>query len=361
MTIHSFNLFFIWLLPVTAGGALTTPHHNFTDVTTGNVTANQFETSRATTQETSSSNVLIITPSITVPTEVRSKPLLKMAQTQTANPTNSTWSQLKSSPTEVMSTTDGQFQVPKSTTVTVVTNRASNPTSTTIPPASSSFTQSQSTGSTIKGEENTHGSTQLTSTLATSAVTDGDPIKPSSSYRPSPAATKISIIHILSTKKSTTTKSSKGTNHTNAVAGIIGGALVLMMVGFLVIFIKKHRDQKHQMTTTDWAGPTPFLQDGVDTGNVELRSTNHIFMSSFLPQRLSKRLSMFTQTQQELEDMTPGTFGDKHQGDTSFHQVDGCEVKESKETAAPSVLEIKSTEDVAETVPVPSSQTNSQV
>ncbi|XP_058488977.1 protein EVI2B [Solea solea] len=357
MTINSFNLFFIWLLPVTAGGALTTPHHNFTDVTTGNVTfSNHFETTGATTQETSSSNALIITPSIIVP-EVRSKPLLKMAQTQTANPTNSTWSQLKSSPAEAMSTTE----VPKSTTVTVVTNRASNPTSTTIPPASSSFTLSQSTGSTIKGEENTHGSTQLISTLATSAVTDGDPIKPSSSYRPSPTATKISIIHILSTKKSTTTKSSKGTNHTNAVAGIIGGALVLMMVGFLVIFIKKHRDQKHQMTTTDWAGPTPFLQDGVDTGNVELRSTNQIFMNSFLPQRLSKRFSMLTQTQQELEDMTPGTFGDKHQGDTSFHQVDGCKVKESKETAAPAVPETKSKEDVAETVPVPSSQTNSQV
>ncbi|KAJ0022453.1 hypothetical protein NQD34_009943 [Periophthalmus magnuspinnatus] len=100
--------------------------------------------------------------------------------------------------------------------------------------------------------------------------------------------------------------------HGKIVAGIIAGSLLAMMVGFLVILYKKHKLQKHQIATTDWAGPTPFLESGGNNGHVTLRSANRISLTSFLPQRLSKRLSLLAESVEEMQELqnvvTPTTF-----------------------------------------------------
>ncbi|KAJ0063857.1 hypothetical protein NL108_012554 [Boleophthalmus pectinirostris] len=86
-----------------------------------------------------------------------------------------------------------------------------------------------------------------------------------------------------------------------------------MMVGFLVILYKKHKLKKHQIATTDWAGPTPFLETGSENnGHVTLRSANRISLTSFLPQRLSKRLSLLAESGEEMQEMTTSsTFAGK--------------------------------------------------
>uniref|UniRef100_A0A3B4YKL0 Uncharacterized protein n=1 Tax=Seriola lalandi dorsalis TaxID=1841481 RepID=A0A3B4YKL0_SERLL len=237
---------------------------------------------------------------------------------------------------------------------------AKQPTTTRVPPILSSSTQSPDTGS----DRMTPASTQLILTVtpsakpavkstSTSPVTGGDATHPTASYKTSLATSKTSFISITRAKKRQDPpkeKPNRGVSHGKAVAWIIGGALVLMMVGFLVIFIKKRKLQKQQITTTDWAGPSPFLEDGADNGFVTLRPSNRISLSSFLPQRLSKRLSLLPETEEELEDMTPGTtFGEKRQGNTSGQQLDGSTVPESNGTAA-DVPGMKSTGDVPETV-----------
>lgn len=90
-----------------------------------------------------------------------------------------------------------------------------------------------------------------------------------------------------------------------------------MVIGFLVIYIKKRKLQKQQISTTNWAGPTPFLESGADNGQVTLRSSNRISISSFLPQRLSKRLSLLPEVGEEMEDITVGsTFGEQPMNQT---------------------------------------------
>lgn len=120
-------------------------------------------------------------------------------------------------------------------------------------------------------------------------------------------------------------------NSSKIVAGVIGGALCLMMVGFLVIYIKKSRLQKQQLTTTDWAGPSPFLESDNENGKVTLRTSNRISLSSFLPQRLSKRLSLLPERDEELQDMTPSaTFGGKHLEGISGQGANEKNVQEQK-------------------------------
>lgn len=101
--------------------------------------------------------------------------------------------------------------------------------------------------------------------------------------------------------------------HGKIVAGLIAGALLAMMIGFLVILYKKHKLKKHRIATTDWAGPTPFLETGGGggggNGHVTLRSASRISLTSFLPQRLSKRLSLLAESAEEMQDMQEMTTG----------------------------------------------------
>ncbi|CAM9099607.1 unnamed protein product, partial [Lampetra planeri] len=110
------------------------------------------------------------------------------------------------------------------------------------------------------------------------------------------------------------------------VAGLIGGALVLMMLGLLVVYGQKRKYQKQQITTSDWAGPSPFLEGGAGDGEVTLKSSNHISLSSFLPQRLSKRWNLLSGTNEEFGDTTPGTtFGLKRGSGSEEQRSSGPE------------------------------------
>lgn len=94
------------------------------------------------------------------------------------------------------------------------------------------------------------------------------------------------------------------------VAVLIGGALLLMMASFAVIFLRMRRRQSRQLVNTAWAGPSPFLDGGVGHGGqVEMRASNRISLSGFLPQRLSKRMSLLKEVD-ETKHLTAGvTFG----------------------------------------------------
>lgn len=96
------------------------------------------------------------------------------------------------------------------------------------------------------------------------------------------------------------------------VGWVIGGALVLMVLSFLLIYIRKRRLAEQQLASKNWAGPSPFIEDGRDGGRDGARSSQRISLSSFLPQRMSRRLSLLPEADEELEDMST-TFGDRHQ------------------------------------------------
>lgn len=356
----------IWLLSLAGSSTVTSgQNHSF---------------NRLTTQDTSSSSPSEVprlnTPSTTAhgnPAEEKTTTKLPLQTGHTAaTPTSSLLSQVNSS-TGVMST-EVQSKVTGSTTVSQATN-STKPT--TVPLMLTNSTQSQSTGMTPTSQFR-DGSTRPSTTppqstnLISTAPTSTKPEKdPSASTSPAPGGDATQTTGITSvTKTIPTTKpkkvedlsgkqtdSKEGANHSKVVAGLIGGALVLMMVGFLVIYMKKRKIQQQQLTTTDWAGPSPFLEGGGDKEQVTLRSSNRISLSSFLPQRLSKRLTLLPETEEELQDMTPGTtFGGTHQGSTFGREVDGNDGQESNGTAA-AVPEMKSTGDAAETTEN-SSQTN---
>lgn len=381
MTVNSVCLIFTVLLPLTASGTVTSgQRYNFTNVMTGTpVTQNTFAQDKMTSQEVSSLNPTSITdintteekattPRQTSPT-TPSKTFFPGIPTSSI-PTNSTWSQSNSSTVGMTSTTE----IPPSFTTsetTDATSHASIPTTTIGTPSMSSsssqrqfttdkttrpFTRStwspnpNSTTTTFtEPVENpsTNQSTDQSTNTSTSTVRSGDATQ-STGYTTSMATTKKPVIYVTKTDEEVPEyKSENQAPHGKTVAGLIGGALVLMMVGFLVILIKKRKLQKQQITTRDWAGPSPFLEDGADNGQVTLRSSNRISLSSFLPERMSKRLSLLQETDdEELKDMTQDTtFGNK--GSTFGREGDGNDVPESNGVAVP---EIESTRDPPKTV-----------
>ncbi|XP_054454042.1 protein EVI2B-like [Anoplopoma fimbria] len=399
MTIHFSGLLFMWLLPLTSG-----QNNNFSHVMTGTqVTPNVSTQDELTTQEASSLNPLSeVTgrhmtrsvlaqesgakassqPSLQTSPTTSSKTFRQVIQTA-ATPTSSTESRFKSSTEGRKSTTERLFNF-KTSATTVATSHSSNPPKTTSshlqsstertkstterlfnfptkttrapPTPSSSATARSIHDRTTQPSSSPMSSSSFISTLNSSTK----PVKPTTiSTSPFPATWSTRLYK--GTTKTPFKKTSKdrrpgekadtnkGSNHSKVVAWLIGGALGAMLVGFLVIYIKKRKLQKQQITTTDWAGPSPFLEGGVDNGQVTLRSSNRVSLSGFLTQRLSKRLSLLPDTDEELEDMTAGsTFGGKHQ-ETSFGgEANGKGGGESNGTAGV-VPDAKSNEDAPET------------
>lgn len=370
MTINFVSLIFIWLLSLTSSQVTPGQSQSSTNVLTDE-TGNNF------TLGTSSSNQLLevtsnLTYSATVEVnvteensnQVTTKSLLQTTQTMppkvflphstAATPTNLISSPLNT-PTVGMKSTAGEQKVTSPTMG--ATNQASNPSTTTRPAMQNSSTISQDTAKTLTTHlisgKITHPPTvptqspNLISTTIKSTKSAENKAISTGFYKTSMTTThKTPSTPITKSKDKQVSKSSS--NDGKAVAGIIGGALVLMMVGFLFIYIKKRKLQRQQITTTDWAGPSPFLEGGADNGQVTLRSSNRISLSSFLPLRLSKRLSLLPETDEELVDMTPGTtFGDKHEGSTFGKEVDGNDGSESNGTVV--VVQEESTGDVPKT------------
>ncbi|XP_008274599.1 mucin-22 [Stegastes partitus] len=385
MTINFMILIFTWLLSGTASSEVT--RKNFIhDQLTSQKMFSSYPGSKV-SDHTATPSVMVganvsegkTTTTASLQTTQTMPPTKILMNTQTtATPTDSRFGS-----TGIRSTTEEQSKVIKSTTAGA--SQASNLTKPTrVPAVLGNFTQTQGTVETSTSQfvkdKTTHPSkqppqtTNLISTAttsikpeedkseSTSTATDGDTAQPTGLYKTSVAT---SFIHTTTVKKrqnpSGKEENSKNrTHHSETVAGLIGGALILMMVGFLVIFIKKRKLRKQQITASEWAGPSPFLEGGADNERVALRSSTRISFASFLPQRLSKRLSMLPEVDKELEDMTLGTtFGGKHQESTFDRGVDGNDVQQSNDSAA--VPETKSTLDTAETIENSVSVTPSQM
>ncbi|XP_075938897.1 uncharacterized protein LOC142939576 [Anarhichas minor] len=346
MTINFLSLMLVWLLPLPSG-----QNNTFSHVTTGTqVTPSESTQDKLTTREASSLDPVAgrhIVRSIVVQengTRPSDEPSLETTSKMfppgirtAATPTNSTWSRFNGSTESVKSTTEFNFTT---SAARVATSHAGDPTTTTwTPPTPSSSAQTQSTDDeTSRPSTRPTPSTSLVSTTNASTepvenkTANASPVTATQSpglYRTPKATTKTPSFHVATTKERRPggkEKPAKGSNHSKAVAGVIGGALVVMMVGFLLIYIKKRKLQKQQITTGDWAGPSPFLEGGANNGQVTMRPSNRISLSSFLTQRLSKRLSMLPDAGEELEDLTPAsTFGGEHKGSLFGREAGGSD------------------------------------
>uniref|UniRef100_A0A8C7X8D0 Uncharacterized protein n=1 Tax=Oryzias sinensis TaxID=183150 RepID=A0A8C7X8D0_9TELE len=326
------SLVFVWLLPLAASEALTTGWHNMvTDYST-----NQ---SQPTTHTPVS-----LTP--TNPLEKKSPPSLQSVTTPESTRPSAPESTRPSAPESTRpSTPDSSTSHESSGSLkpeTASTAALSSSLPPTAPPMQSTSTNTQdaetSPTSQISTSNTTSSRTPLseifTSHLTTSVKTEDS----NSTSTQATASTKTLLPYRTTTFRSSsqTTKRAKlqekkESNSGQIVAGLIGGALALMMAGFLAIYIKKRRIQKQQTMVTDWAGPSPFLQDEGDGGQVTKRPANRISIASFLPHRLSKRLSLLHDMDQELKDMAPAvTFG---------HEV---QVKDAKDSNSLSASDAKS-------------------
>lgn len=256
------------------------------------------------------------------------------ANVQTAAIQSLLFSSKSNTSTEGMQSTTSMLLNDTSSAAMVLINQTDNSTTqaTSVPPLPSITSERQGKRSTsITTNDKNLISPSLSSTPHTNLISThklpennstnagGGATPYTSSYKTSTATTKTSSIPVTKKRREPPPnpgnegKSNKGANHGKVVAWIIGGALVLMMVGFLIIYVKKRKIQEARITTKDWAGPSPFLEGGAGSnGQAELRSSNRISLSSFLPTRLSMRLSILQETD-ELEAINNSTFGDKHQ------------------------------------------------
>uniref|UniRef100_A0A3P9HYC9 Uncharacterized protein n=1 Tax=Oryzias latipes TaxID=8090 RepID=A0A3P9HYC9_ORYLA len=310
------SLVFVWLLPLAASDALTTGWHNMvTDYST-----NQ---SQPTTHTPVS-----LTP--TNPLEKKSPPSLQSLTTPEST---------RPSAPESSTSHESSGSLKPETASTAALSSSQPPTA---PPMQSTSTNTQDAETSPTSQISTSNTTSsltppseiFTSHLTTSVKTEDS----NSTSTQATASTKTLLPYRTTTFRSTsqTTKRAKlqekkESNSGQIVAGLIGGALALMMAGFLAIYITKRRIQKQQIMVTDWAGPSPFLQDEGDGGQVTQRPANRISIASFLPHRLSKRLSLLHDMDQELKDMAPAvTFG---------HEV---QVKDAKDSNSLSASDAKS-------------------
>lgn len=331
MIITFVRLIFICLLAETASTVTPGQNHNFTNVMTGGLTSqgasspNQLSevSGRAVTQS------IIVNPSAEKTTIPTIEPMhTSLSKTPSTTPSQTSAPNIQTAPT-LINSSSSQFNTVtedmKPTTevlisTTVVIRSPRNPT--TKHSILQSSTPSQETGKTVTSQFTidklpypSTGPTQPTDLILTTTTSTKTDEHKSTSASPATGlyVTKTPFIQSTKAKKKQDSPYTNRTNNGKAVAGLIGGALVLMMVGFLLIYIKKRKLQRQQITTTDWAGPSPFLESGADNGQVTLRSSNRISFSSFLPLRLSKRLSLLPETDEELNDIRPGTtFGDEH-------------------------------------------------
>ncbi|XP_007236922.3 mucin-17 [Astyanax mexicanus] len=177
----------------------------------------------------------------------------------------------------------------------------------------------------------TGSSTGFSSGPSTGPVTDETVTTSVTMVGKTPTAAPTSSLTTQPTKKPTNKKilpvtpetqdqsNAKKNNTGPIVASLIGSALVLMFIAIAVILFRKRRMQKRQLDNPDWAGPSPFLDSDIHPnsskqGDEELfptkRDTKRISLHSFLPQRLSQRLSLLVEEDVQMNDMVVNsTFG----------------------------------------------------
>lgn len=314
MNIDSSSLLFIWLLPLTSCGAMTT----------GQKPSLPTASEQLTTQEASA--LASPPPQPAAATNVHAAPppqtFTPSAQTEapstvTARPQRN-HSQLAENPT----TGAAGVSTRPTTPATAPASTETSPTpSTDATTAAASTSASRSTDTTAIPMS---PPTETTASVLTTPPTQSTQNKPG--VLPSPTTTTKDATKPQKKKAAPGKQASYESNHGVVVGWVVGGALVLMMLSFLLIYIRKRKLGERQITTKNWAGPSPFIENGRDDGQDGPRSSNRISLSSFLPHRMSRRLSLLPEAEEELEDIIPGsTFGDRHQEASSAQQGAGQE------------------------------------
>lgn len=352
MNIDSSSLVIIWLLTL-CGGVPKEQNYNLTTLN-----------DRLTAQEASTSSLDPLQPDVTTNVHRKHSPHTFMPPIQIEASANFSTSPQLSNSTLAENSTEGQqadFSVQPSTPATAAMYMEMSSTPSKGATIAPHFTDAVSVPTTHRTGTTHFISTPTTSTQSAKKVA----VQPTGPSESTSTTTKKTLEDITTPEKKLffeKKEAKKEANHGTVVAWIIGGALVLMMISFLIIYVKKHKLNEQQMTTKNWAGPSPFIENGEDNSQVRLQSSNQISLFSFLPQRLSRRLSLLPETDEEMEDINPGTtFGDRRPEGSSAQQVTAGDVQSSTGATA-STPETKTTDDIAETkensVHAASSQTN---
>ncbi|XP_027003945.1 protein EVI2B [Tachysurus fulvidraco] len=205
-----------------------------------------------------------------------------------------------------------------------ISNQERNDTSTY--PLNTSTTTGFSTdlGPTVNTEVSTWDTTDTLVTNATYEITTNGKISERTHY-PKPISEITTTIQMENTKSIKPNLSIKddqnNKNHPGfIVASLIGSILFVMFIAFVVVLLRNRQMKKKKLENTDWAGPSPFI-DGDNLPNINedgsfhSRESKRISLNSFLPQRLSKRFSMLSPTDEEvpLEDIqVSSTFGQQN-------------------------------------------------
>lgn len=319
MDLNLWSLVLIWLLR--SSGAVTTQQDHGLATPDGH----------ATTQEAPTSGPRLLPPDDTTQVQPSAQTPAPAARTGAA-PTAPLSPELSNTTRAENATTGQQADVsmqpsdPATAAATPMETSSSTPPPTAPPPGTTAFASTQPT-----------------------EITDARPTAPSQTTAATTKRTPEDILGPGGGGGRPKTEATKKANHGTVVAGVVGGTLVLMMVSFLVIYVKKRKLNEQQVTTKNWAGPSPFIEDGEDSGQVRLRSSNRISLSSFLPQSLSRRLSLLPEADEEMEDINPGTtFGDKREAAAASDQQGAARQVEEGTGAAADAPEAKPTDGVAE-------------
>lgn len=379
----------MWLLSLTAGSAVTlnqdrTMSHLTEETTNWRLTEHEASTFKATsavadiqTLSVAAVKVDETSTSATPPQQGLQSAVSTTGMNVTAS-LNNLGLTLPNESTESMKTTaEPQFEdtAPPSS---MVTNQTSDPSSavTWMP---TSPDQNQSTGQ--NAESTSDNQTPTSPSLSTKFISTPPESTKSvkdESTRTNPSVTTDVLLRTLplTTKKMTALdtqvkkakdppqeNSNKRENSGIIVASIIGGTLVMMIIGFIAIFVQRKKYKQQQVLTKDWAGPSPFLENNTDNGHVNLTASNRISFASFLPQRMSRKLSLLPEEDQELDDiMTGTTFGGKQETNVLASQQTENGLKESNGTTAAAEVKIEgnSTGASSQTIEAPTTEKNSE-
>lgn len=313
MNICLSSLIFLWLLPPRSCSAMTTGQNQLT-------TQEAFVPGRGRPEPAQTTNVRLQRPSQTFTTP----PTLS---TRPQRDTSELAGSARTGPAEVpvRATTPAPAGTPGKTTPTQATEVATTETSPAVATvnASAETSPAPSTDTSTASRPTRLASTSESAATGTAALGPAttpynQPTKQAGQTTATTDATKPKKNQAVTGKKATFES-----NHGAVVGWVIGGTLVLMMLSFLLIYLKKRKLNEQQITTKNWAGPSPFIEDGGQDG---AHSSHRISLSSFLPQRMSRKLSLLPESDEELEDINPGsTFGERRQEASSAQQGAGRE------------------------------------
>ncbi|XP_046719392.1 protein EVI2B isoform X1 [Silurus meridionalis] len=293
-------------------------------------------------------------------------------EVQTAVTMSTKWSSL---PQEKESTHPPKFNVTDSNGTLDISTKMIQPErndSATYPLGTSTTTSFSTSLNPFDNPEN--GTTYTADTTETNATYKTTTIDMKERQNLPPLITTLSTMQTKTTDFITSKAPIKDKNKVNPgkiVASLIGCILLLMFLAFVMIFVKNRQSKKKLMENTDWAGPSPFIEGDInpntptiiEDGSFHRRESKRISLHSFLPQRLSKRLSFLSPTDEEIPlegTQASSTFGQHHLQPLNG-QATPPNVIQTYEANSPPA-EVSSNSNVPETVSIsPPSENNEDI